>query len=155
MLGAILFYEKLKKQLEDWDFEQNPYDECTFNKMVDGEQLTVQFHVDDLKASHMDQAVLDKLMCDLKAIFGEQKPLADTQGTIHEYLEMTIDYSEKGKVKFTMYDYLETIIDEAPNDMDGSAIKPAANDLFQVDEECEKLDSETADLFHRTVATAS
>lgn len=47
LLGAILFYEKLKKQLEDWNFEQNPYDECTFNKMVNGDQLTVQFHVDD------------------------------------------------------------------------------------------------------------
>ena len=77
------------------------YDECTFNKIVDGEQLTVQFHVDDLKTSHMDQAVLDKLMCDLNIVFEEQKPLAETQGTIHEYLSMTIDYSKKGKVKFT------------------------------------------------------
>ena len=51
-----------------------------------------------------------------------------------------------------MYDYLEDIVDEAPKDMDGSAVTPAANDLFQVDEECEKLDPETADLFHRTVA---
>jgi len=38
LLGAVLIYKKLKKQLEDWDFEQNPYDECTFNKMVDGER---------------------------------------------------------------------------------------------------------------------
>ena len=25
LLGAVLFYEKLKKRLEDWDLEQNPY----------------------------------------------------------------------------------------------------------------------------------
>jgi len=36
LLGAILFYEKLKNQLEDCGFEQNPYDECAF-KMVDSE----------------------------------------------------------------------------------------------------------------------
>ena len=152
LLGAILFYEKLKSQLEEWDFEQNPYDECTFNKMVNGEQLTVQFHVDDLKASHKDQAVLDELMKDLNGVFGEQKPLAETQGAVHDYLGMTIDYSEKDKVKFTMYDYLEDIIEEAPDDMDGSAITPASNDLFKVNDECEQLDPETADLFHRTVA---
>ena len=45
----------------------NDYDMCTFNKMVDGEQLTVQFHVDDLKASHKDQKVLDDFLDNLRA----------------------------------------------------------------------------------------
>ena len=36
LLGAILFYEKLSKQLTDWEFEPNPYDQCTLNKMVNG-----------------------------------------------------------------------------------------------------------------------
>ena len=77
--------------------------------------------------------------------------MAETQGTVHEYLGMTIDYSTKDKEKCTMYDYLEDIIDEAPSDMDGSAVTPASSNLFQVDEECEKLDPETANLFHRKV----
>ena len=59
LLGAIFFYEKLSKQLEEWGFEQYDYDRCTFNKMVNGNQLTVLYHVDDLKASHMEQSVLD------------------------------------------------------------------------------------------------
>ena len=49
LLGAILFYKKLRKELEAMGFEVNDYDECTFNKMVDGTQFTIQFHVDDLK----------------------------------------------------------------------------------------------------------
>jgi hypothetical protein len=52
LLGAILFYEKLTKQLEEWGYEPNCYDRCTFNKMVNGSQITIQFHVDDLKLSH-------------------------------------------------------------------------------------------------------
>ena len=49
LLGAVLFYNKLKGVLTDMGFEMNAYDECTFNKMMNGEQIIVQFHVDDLK----------------------------------------------------------------------------------------------------------
>ena len=62
LLGAILFYKKLSKQLEEWGFEPNNYDRCTFNKMVNGNQLTVLYHIDDLKVSDMEQSVLDELL---------------------------------------------------------------------------------------------
>ena len=75
--GALLFYEKLTGHLKDWGFEQNPYDECTFNKMVNNEQLTAQFHVDDLKIWHDDQQVLDDFIKQLNGVFGVQKPLAE------------------------------------------------------------------------------
>ena len=43
------------------------YDLYTFNKMVDREQLTIQFYVDDLlKTSYKDQKVLDDLLNDLQ-----------------------------------------------------------------------------------------
>jgi hypothetical protein len=107
LLGAILFYEKLSKQLIDWGYEPNCYDRCTFNKMIDGNQITIQFHVDDLKISHMKQLVIDSVLNDLNKEFGTtRKPLSATTGMIHDYLGTTIDYSEMGKVKFTMYDIL-------------------------------------------------
>ncbi|CAN0452458.1 unnamed protein product, partial [Ectocarpus fasciculatus] len=46
--SARLWFEKLRGVLEADGFEANPYDLCTFNKMVDGEQVSVAFHVDDL-----------------------------------------------------------------------------------------------------------
>ena len=52
--SAIAFYKKLKKDLEDYRFEVNPYDPCVANKMTNGSQHTVIWHVDDLQASHMD-----------------------------------------------------------------------------------------------------
>ena len=41
LLGAILFYNKLKGVIEELGFEVNDYDECTFNKMVEGIQCTI------------------------------------------------------------------------------------------------------------------
>ena len=91
--------------------------ECTFNKIVNGQQLTVQFHVDDLKASHRDHKVLDEFLVELRKEFGKEDKLTENTGKIHDYLGMTIDYSIAGKVVFTMYDFLEDIIVEAPDDL--------------------------------------
>ena len=42
-------------------FKLNPYDLCVANKMVNGRQLTVGWYVDDVKMSHKEDEVLDKL----------------------------------------------------------------------------------------------
>ena len=52
--SALLFYRKLFKDLQKYGLKMNPYDPCVFNVMKNGKQLTVTFHVDDLKVSHMD-----------------------------------------------------------------------------------------------------
>ena len=69
LLGAIIFYTKLSKHLTDHGFVQNEYDMCTLNKMANGEQITVWFHVEDLKVSHKDHAVLDDFLNDLRSEF--------------------------------------------------------------------------------------
>jgi hypothetical protein len=45
---------------------------------------------------------------------------------------MTIDFSEKGKVKFIMNDYVENLLDEVPKEMSGHAATPTVNQLFSV-----------------------
>jgi hypothetical protein len=65
---------------------------------------------------------------------------------------MTIDYSEPGKVKFIQKDYVDGILEEAPSDFDGTATSPAANHLFRVNDEVEKLDDERAKVYHRLAA---
>jgi hypothetical protein len=52
MKSALLFYRKLVSELCDMGFEINPYDPCITNKMVNGTQMTVRWHVDDLMISH-------------------------------------------------------------------------------------------------------
>ena len=43
---------------------------------------------------------------------------------------MTIDWSIDGNVRFTMYDYLENILQEAPPEFDEEDTTPATSDLF-------------------------
>ena len=57
--AAQLFWEKLQTKLvKEWGFTPNRYDSCVVNKMVDGWQLTVAWHVDDLKISHEKEEAL-------------------------------------------------------------------------------------------------
>ena len=83
LLRAIIFYNKLSKHLTDHGFVQNKYDMCTFNKMVNGEQITVQFHVDDLKVSHKEESVLDDLLSSLRNEFGQEDELTEKMGLVH------------------------------------------------------------------------
>ena len=68
LLAAIIFYKKLSKHLRQHGFVCNNYDMCTFNKIVNGNQLMVQFHVDDLKASHHNPEVLKEFVNQLLAL---------------------------------------------------------------------------------------
>ena len=52
--SALLFYKKLVADLESIGFKLNPYDPCVANKEVNGTQMMVCWHVDDLKVSHVD-----------------------------------------------------------------------------------------------------
>jgi hypothetical protein len=152
LTGAFLFWKKLSKQLIKWGFVLNPYDSCVANKIVDGKQCTILWHVDDLKISHVDPKVVDDVIELLKSEFGKEAPLTISRGKVHEYLGMTIDFSVKGKVKFTMIDYIENMITELPADMSGTVRSPASSHLFDVNDDAEKLNTELSDFFHHNVA---
>jgi hypothetical protein len=54
---ALLFWKLPSSKLILWGFTINPYDGCVANKMIDGKQCTVLWHVDDLKISHVREDV--------------------------------------------------------------------------------------------------
>ena len=60
LVSAMLSYHKLTNALLSYGFELNPYDPCVVDKMVNGEQLTLCWHMDSLKSSHIDPKVNDK-----------------------------------------------------------------------------------------------
>ena len=60
LVSSLLFYRKLRKDLEELGFKVNPYDICVANKWINGKQFTVLWHVDDLKISHKDKTEVDK-----------------------------------------------------------------------------------------------
>ena len=56
---ALLFWENVSAFLvNELAFEMNPYDKCVVNKIINGKQCTIIWHVDDFKLSHVEQNVL-------------------------------------------------------------------------------------------------
>ena len=91
----------------------NLYDRCTFNKTVIGKQITIQFFVDDLKVSHVDNGVFKKEIEKLDDKFRTNtQQLNVTKGDVHDYLGLTLDYSHDSYVKITMYDFIQNILPE-------------------------------------------
>jgi hypothetical protein len=134
--AALLFWQNLSTQLKEWGFEINPYDFCVANKIINGKQCTIVWHVDDLKISHVDVKAVSTILDLLDAKYGQEivggkrAPLTIYRGKIHDYLGMTLDYSEPGYVKLDMTAYLQKLFEEMPEEFDGTATSPAAAYLF-------------------------
>ena len=52
IVASLLYYHKVTKRLTDIGFKINPYDLCVANKIIDGQQITICYNVDDCKLSH-------------------------------------------------------------------------------------------------------
>jgi hypothetical protein len=122
------------------------------NKTVNGNQCTVLWHVDDLKISHVDEAVNESVLASLNDWYGQETPLTVTRGDLHDYLGMTLDYSTDGKVAIRMEDYVDSMLEDVPDDMEGTATTPAGAHLFVVNEKAERLDKANAETFHSVTA---
>ena len=68
--------------MNDWGFTPNQYNSCVVNKKVDGKQLTMVWHVDDLKVSHEKDDVLDEFIGIMEEEFGQETPLIVMRGPI-------------------------------------------------------------------------
>jgi hypothetical protein len=84
----------------------NPYHPFVWNKMVNGKQLTIVFHVDDCKLSHVDSTVfvldetIEWLRQDYESIFEDSsREMKVAQGKVHKYLGVTLNYSKPGECK--------------------------------------------------------
>ncbi len=173
MMAGLLYYEKFTASLKSKGFTKNPYDPCVWNKTVRGKQLTIVFHVDDCKLSHVDPKVLDDtiewLRRDYENVFEDGSgKMKVSRGRKHKYLGMNLDYSTRDQCKVTMFDYVDEILTawkkaDQSNDDNGfktvshsrkTKSSAAPENLFVVDEDCKKLDSVKATAFHNIVAKA-
>jgi hypothetical protein len=150
--AALLFWKLLSSKLVSWGFEINPYDWCVANKIIDGKQCTILWHVDDLKISHVDPDAVTRTIEQIDKEFGKEAPITVTRGKIHDYLGMTLDYSLRGKVMVKMLDSVWKMIKDLPEEFDGESPTPAGNDLFKVDVNSPPVDEKRAQTYHTYVA---
>jgi Reverse transcriptase (RNA-dependent DNA polymerase) len=113
MVASLLYYRKFSKCLIDKGFKFNPYNPCVANKMIDGHQMTICFHVDDCKLSHKSPKAMDDMTAWLKDecenIFEDGTgKMTVSRGKVHRYLGMTLDYSTPGQI--SMFDYINEIL---------------------------------------------
>ena len=71
--SALLFCQKLCKDLENMRFKVNTYDPSVANKMVNGAQMSMTWHVDDIKISHIDGWEITQVIKKLARIYGDIK----------------------------------------------------------------------------------
>jgi hypothetical protein len=81
------------------------YYPCVANKLIKDKQITVCWHVDDLKVSHHDPNVVDDFLEWIRGKDGEIGELKITRGKTHDYLGMILDYSVPGQVSVDMTHY--------------------------------------------------
>ena len=138
--AAHLFWQKLSKQLIDvWGFTPKKYDDCVVNKTINGHQMTVVWHMDDLKVSHVDANEVDQFIKQMEETFGVDAPLSVSRVKIHNYLGMNLDFCNKGKVQIDMEHYIDMMLQDAPKDIEGISNMPAAAHLFKTNLEDPKL----------------
>ncbi len=93
----------------------NPYDLCIANKIVDGHQLTLRWHVDNLMISHVDMLAINDFLWEVKVIYGDS--LTESTGKQHSYLGMIVDFSSKNEVQINMNLYISKILKEFPEEI--------------------------------------
>ena len=105
---------------------------------INGSQMTEVWHVDDLKVSHVDAMEVGKFIRQMEETFGKDTPLSVSRGKTHEYLGMSLDFHSKGEVRIDMEHYIDMMLRDAPQEMDGTSNTPVAAHLFKVNPEDQK-----------------
>ncbi len=141
MRASLLFYSKLRKELEDYGFKVNPYDPCMANKVTEcgvtecGKQMTVIWHVKDLMGSCKNDFELTKFYCYLARIYGPK--LSMHTGHKHDYLGVDMKFNDDGTLEASMITYLKNVISKFPEVIMGKSATPAADHLFTIRDEKE------------------
>ena len=147
--AALIWYTLFCTVLKDMGFILNPYDKCVANKMVNKSQCTVVWYVDDNKISHLDSKVVDDVLNKIERRFGK---LTITRGKQHTFLGMDIDFIGNAKVEIAMRSYVLECIEPYGLKKNETAVTPARNDLFDINEDSPKLPFDEAELLHSIVA---
>ena len=78
--------------LKEWGFEVNPYNWCVTNIRVDGKQMTLVWHVDNLKIPHVNEDAVDALISHINEWYIEEAEITIHQKKLHDYLGMNKYY---------------------------------------------------------------
>ena len=99
--AALIFYWIFFGNINTIGLNINPYDPCVENKVVNINQMTVMWHVNDIKVIQKSKKIITSMAKWLKKIYerlfedGSSK-MNISRGKIHKYLCMILDFSAPG-----------------------------------------------------------
>jgi hypothetical protein len=96
--------------------------------------------------SHANQDNIMAFVKKIKVIYGEN--LAKKARMVQDYLGMTFNYSFDDEVRINMSQYILKVITEFPQEILGMCATPAADHLYNIQENGKKPNKELAEAFH-------
>ena len=126
-------------------FTLNPYDKCMSNKMINGKQCTIAWHVDDNKISHVNVDVVKEVMEVLQKFFGK---FTVTRGRSHSYLDMNIELREDRNISVDTIEEIEKIIEDFSESIDGKVTSLAKKDMHNTTGNCKILEGKLHNKIH-------
>ena len=82
-MSTLISYKKLVEELEATGFKINPYAAYIAIKVINSHQMTMMWHLNDLKVSHKDPYQLSELALYLSKMYGN---VSVKCGKVHDYL---------------------------------------------------------------------
>ena len=128
--SSLLFYKKLVGDLDVNIFKLNPYDHCVLNNMVKVRQLTIFWHVEYLKISHVDRGRrykynhLDRINLRRNArVLRKEKLLSWNVGGL---------IIQRERLRYQWKTISRKLIGEFPEDIKGMPSTPTMENLFKL-----------------------
>jgi hypothetical protein len=147
--SALLWYELFSSTLQGMGFEINPYDRCVANMMINGKQCTIAWYVDDNKVSHMEPAVVTKIIEQVEEHFGK---MTVTRGKKHCFLGMNIILRDDKKIVIEMKDQIMDAIESFGEKIEGTVTSPSARHLMTINNDAKQLSDKKKEIFHSVTA---
>lgn len=143
--SAKLWYNHVKADLVEYGFEENPLDECVFNKNTKAGVITLILYVDDIHMSCHSREVIEDFVKFMKMKYG-----AITESEYDEYTYLGMYVRKRGgEMCLSCKKYIQDIIHDRKLKKYAT---PALDDLFKHEEDDEKLSKEEAEDFHSMIA---
>ena len=118
---ALLFSKRLRIDLKNTEVEVNPNDPCVAIKMVNGHQMTVCWHMDNLNVSHKEESAVTALAMKLSELYYYGLKMTICCDKLHKCLGVNMDYvTDPGIMIASMIKYLYKVIAEFPEVIKGT-----------------------------------
>ena len=116
ILDSLIYYKKFVKTLKSTGFQLNKYYPCVANHLIKDKRQTIWFHLYDCKFSHqyskVNEKFINSLHDDYESVFDDGAvKMKLSQGKVHDYLVMTLDYSVMSQFKIKILDYIKEILE--------------------------------------------